>query len=340
MSQPGKLAGIFLTIATAVIAGFVTVSLIDQATVRSNRELMQCHTVISHLQAFLSSLKDAETGQRGYLLTGDEAYLEPHKRGVKQTRGELAALASMAKAGDLSAQDVRRLSQLTGQKLDELQHTIELRRTKGLEPALAVVQTDFGKDVMDAIRAQTGQMIAAEESAMARAHQSVDEFVGYSRLAVGLGALIGLAVLAWAYRRIEAESSGRLEAAFDLQRQKELLEVTLSSIGDAVIISDIEARVIFMNAVAEQLTGWTSAQAMYKPCAEVFRIISESSREMVESPVHKVLSMGMIVGLANHTLLIRKDGSEIPIDDSGAPIKEQNGSVHGVVLVFRDFSEH
>jgi len=118
-----------------------------------------------------------------------------------------------------------------------------------------------------------------------------------------------------------------------------LLDVTLASIGDAVIVTDLEGKITFLNAVAEKLTGWSSVDALNRPCATIFNIINESTRELVESPVEKVLRVGTIVGLANHTVLIRKDGSEIPIDDSGAPIKEPDGTVRGVVLIFRDFSE-
>ena len=119
----------------------------------------------------------------------------------------------------------------------------------------------------------------------------------------------------------------------------ELLAVTLASIGDGVMITDTGARITFMNSVAEKLTGWTSTEAAGRPCATVFNIVNEETRAVVDSPVDKVIRLGVIVGLANHTRLIRKDGSELPIDDSGAPIREADGTVRGVVLVFRDFSE-
>ena len=120
--------------------------------------------------------------------------------------------------------------------------------------------------------------------------------------------------------------------------QRELLQVTLRSIGDAVITTDLDARVTYLNDVAERLTGWTRPDAHGQPLASVFRIIGESTREPVESPATRALREGVVVGLANHTLLIRRDGSELPIDDSAAPIRDQEGRVSGCVLVFRDFS--
>jgi PAS domain S-box-containing protein len=124
-----------------------------------------------------------------------------------------------------------------------------------------------------------------------------------------------------------------------LRESEQRLATTLASIGDAVIATDVTGKITFMNIVAETLTGWPLRDASKKPVQEVFHIINENTREEVESPVTKVLREGMIVGLANHTILIRKDGTEVPIDDSGAPIREVDGKTMGVVLVFRDISE-
>ncbi len=124
-----------------------------------------------------------------------------------------------------------------------------------------------------------------------------------------------------------------------LLREKELLATTLASIGDAVVVTDAEGRVTFLNEEAERLTRWRSAEAAGQPLPEVFHIISEETRNPVENPVEKVLRLGHVVGLANHTVLIAKDGAEIPIDDSAAPIRHGDGPLFGVVLVFRDFTE-
>ncbi len=114
---------------------------------------------------------------------------------------------------------------------------------------------------------------------------------------------------------------------------------TLASIGDAVIATDNEGRITFMNPVAEKLTGWPLGEVKLQPVAKVFHIINEQTRQTAENPVAKVLEEGLVVGLANHTVLIGKSGVEIPIDDSGAPIMAGNGKVAGVVLVFRDITE-
>ncbi len=124
-----------------------------------------------------------------------------------------------------------------------------------------------------------------------------------------------------------------------LRASRQELAITLYSIGDGVIATDTGGRVRRMNPVAEQLTGWREAEAAGKPLDEVFRIINEETHRAVESPVSRVLRQGVIVGLANHTLLISHDGQTIPIADAGAPILTPQGQITGVVLVFRDQTE-
>lgn len=121
--------------------------------------------------------------------------------------------------------------------------------------------------------------------------------------------------------------------------QREWFEKTLESIGDAVIATDVQGRVIFMNPIAEHLTGWNLDKARGRLCANVFNIVNEESRQTIENPVSRVLGEGLTVGLANHTTLIAADGTERPIDDSGAPIRDRAGHIIGVVLVFRDISD-
>ncbi len=140
-------------------------------------------------------------------------------------------------------------------------------------------------------------------------------------------------------RELTREVAARRAAEVALRENSERLRVTLESIGDAVIATDPAGKVEFMNPVAQQLTGWNLQDAVTRHLDEVFVILNEDTRETVESPVAKVLRVGAAVGLANHTLLVRRDGSELPIDDSGAPIRDERNRMRGVVLVFRDLTE-
>lgn len=124
-----------------------------------------------------------------------------------------------------------------------------------------------------------------------------------------------------------------------LRESERRFVTTLSSIGDAVIATDNGARVTFMNPVAETLTGWPQRDAIGQPLAEVFRIVNEETGRTVEDPAAKVLRLGTVVGLANHTVLLSRDGRTVPIDDCGSPIIDDKGDIAGAVLVFRDITE-
>lgn len=152
---------------------------------------------------------------------------------------------------------------------------------------------------------------------------AVGQFVALNQRIEGLGREI--------LRRREAEAEAR--------EQAERLRVTLQSIGDAVIVTDDLGRVRHLNPVAEVLTGWTTSEAAGLPLPEVFCILNEQTGQPVENPALRALSEGVIVGLANHTVLIAKGGTERPIDDSAAPIRDDTGTVLGTVLVFRDVTE-
>ncbi len=144
----------------------------------------------------------------------------------------------------------------------------------------------------------------------------------------------------------EIELRGTIEIAlYKHKMEQKLLEserwlsTTLKSIGDAVIATDAEGNVAFLNPIAEAMTGWQWDDALGRQLTEVFPIVNEESRATVENPVARVLREGHIVDLANHTLLLSKDGTEIPIDDSAAPIKDNSGNVIGVILVFHDITQ-
>jgi PAS domain S-box-containing protein len=153
-----------------------------------------------------------------------------------------------------------------------------------------------------------------------------------------LGSVVGIGLAAW-HRRKKIYYQSLYHAETRLCQSVERHAITLKAIGDAVIATDYRGAVEMLNPVAEELTGWTQTDALGKPLHEVFRIISEDTMQTMEDPVAKVLRNGTVVGLANHTLLIAKNGREIPIADSAAPIRDELGILTGVVLVFRDQSD-
>jgi PAS domain S-box-containing protein len=154
----------------------------------------------------------------------------------------------------------------------------------------------------------------------------------FSRIQVVDGVNVGRV---WSFRDVTSYKLAQ-EA---LQKQSEWLQVTLSSIGDAVMTTNAECRVTFLNRVAEMLTGWSAADAKGWPLPDVFRIVNEKTRQPAENPALRVLREESVVGLANHTVLIARDGTERPIDDCAAPMRDASGRTVGAVLVFRDVTE-
>lgn len=140
-------------------------------------------------------------------------------------------------------------------------------------------------------------------------------------------------------QRVQARIKELAVANAQLHEQRDWFRTTLASIGDGVISTDAQGHIVMLNDVARQLTGWNPEAAVGQPLEQVFQVISETTREKMDNPAHQTLSQRMIVGPANHALLIARDGSERPIADSAAPIRDADGNVTGAVLVFRDVTE-
>ena len=326
---------VLITIATAVA---VYREWKDSSTLGDSAE--QAGNAVDQLENLLSLLKDAETGQRGYLLTGDPRYLAPYNTARPQVETLLAEIDARRNAA------IAPLHRLVATRLQELQETIELRRAHKIEAALDVVRSDRGKATMDEIRKLVRQAIQSErdqvlsQTALARAHTTRMQWLILTGSVIVTLLLLLSTVRVDRLLRSQASLIDELgQARSAIEEEKEVFETTLRSIGDAVIATDDQGRVRFINPVAETLTGWHRDEAAGLPLAEVFPIINETTRAAVENPVSKVLREGVVVGLANHTLLKCRDGREVPIDDSGAPIRDRAGHLTGVVLVFRDVTE-
>jgi len=340
------ITGVFAATTAVVIASTVLAYWFGNRVLGAHA-LEQVHRqAIDTLNEMVSTLKDAETGQRGFIITGEEDYLGLFREASSRLPALTSKIKSSERAG-ISGEEIAHLTTLIDRKMAELQSTIDSRRTSGFEAAAGIVRSGEGRQVMDEVRAAVRKLTVQQEAELQRDMRLSDAATRTRTLVFFATACLNIGFLGWAYQRIAKLLRQRqlaLAAAHtrgrELQQQKDLVSVTLASIGDCVIVTDEEGRINFMNPESERVTGWTFAEARGRPTSEIFRILNEHTRAPVESPVEKVTRDGVIVGLANHTLLIRKDGSEIPIDDSGAPIRDADGRMCGVVLVFRDFSEH
>jgi PAS domain S-box-containing protein len=391
---------------------------------------------------------DAETSQRGFLITGEDRFLTPYDQAVRALPGELAIVRNRLRMRSGESSSATQLSTLATRKLEELQQAIDLRRAGKTAPATALNLSEEGKRTMDAIRALCRDMEATEKSRQRQAsvrgeaaaetallatslatlgllflfairlepgitthplprlgpwpvryavaiaaaaaafllRLAVTPLIGPTELAFavalpaalfsgwfgGLGPGIvcilvsgtssayyfnepagsflvqdqisfviflvlgfGVVLLGDSQRRT-LERAMRSENAERIERQR--FETTLKSIGDAVVATDAHGRVTFANSIALSLLRWPEQEVSGKPLDELFRIVNEETRATVESPVATVLREGGVAGLANHTVLIAWDGTEVPIDDSAAPVLGSDGKMQGTVLVFRDIT--
>jgi PAS domain S-box-containing protein len=291
------------------------------------------------LDEVVARLVDAETGQRGYLLTGDAAYLEPYREATKdldQVMGQLKVLT----AGNPNQQKhLQALEPLIEKKLAELQASIDLRKEEGFAAANQVVLAGHGKEWMDQIRDLLGEMRSEGNDVRRIRTQEMKEVLTKTSRLVAAGNLLSILLLSLVFVVLLHELSERKRAQEALAKSEKWLSTTLASVGDAVIATDMNGGVKFMNAVAESLTGWTRADAAGKSMDLVFDIVNKETRHPVENPVKKVFRDRKIVGLADHTLLLSKNGKEFDIEDSAAPILTDSGEGLGVVLVFRDITD-
>jgi PAS domain S-box-containing protein len=337
----GQAAAVALAILTALalaVNGRLAVSNVQRMTEAASL-VSHSHQVLERLQMLLSSLQDCETGQRGFVITGKPEYLEPYETGSKAVHERLAELATLSSDDAVERPIIESFREPADAKLAELARTIELEQTGQHDAAVARVASGAGKRLMDQLRAGVDQAVAHERELLeARARDSADaaRTTRYTSIA---GAVASLLLLVGTLRSARRRLLEREQATSRLYEEKERFRTTLSSIGDAVMVTDTQGRITMINPTASALVGYENDSALGLPLEQVFKIVNEETRHTVESPVSKVLRDGQIAGLANHTVLVRRDGSEVPIDDSGAPIRDAAGTMVGVVLVFRDISE-
>jgi PAS domain S-box-containing protein len=284
-------------------------------------------------------LVDAETGQRGFLLTGDETYLEPYRGAIENVDRLIADLRNFTADNPNQQRHILELEPLIEKKLAELQRTIDLRKKEGLAAANAVVLTGEGKQWMDQIRVVLGHMQEEENGIRDLRSREMADALSRTTWIVVAGNLLSAALLFMVFVLLFRALSARKRAQEALEKSENWLSTTLASIGDAVIATDMNGAISFMNPVAQSLTGWSLEDARGKSMDLVFDIVNKETRRPVENPVKKVFREGKVVGLADHTILLSKSGKEFDIEDSAAPIVTDTGTGFGVVLVFRDITE-
>ena len=293
--------------------------------------------VISNSRQLMRYMVDMETGLRGYHLTGDKTFLEPYEASKARVPGQTELLLGLTAENPAQQRRINEVAELNRRWI-EYADTLLQQPTHN---SVSIKEFEIGKQLMDKIRAKQREILTAEEQLRDVRYRRATILGNVADgTAVGLSLLVAFLLFTLTRRELYALSSSyekHLRAEEDKSHQlrgsQELLQITLKSIGEAVVSTDAAGNVSFLNLVAQQLTGWDYADAQGRPLREVLRIVDETTRTEIEDPVEGVRDSQSAV------LLLSRLQQEYPIELTAAPIRNDRGDLVGVVIVFRDITQ-
>ncbi|MDR3412731.1 MAG: EAL domain-containing protein [Formivibrio sp.] len=325
------------TVAVLVVAALSISAwkIVEDAT-KASQWVEHTHEVLNSLAFAKADTLQIELATQSFRISGDTSRLVERDAAISDRETILHRIQQLTTDNAAQQARWRQLRAVIDQRLAISRHVELLRKTTGVDAATAFV----AKSPLQETRERTYQLLREMEMDEQRLLTTRNtELLHNRQILIDSGAWVALSLLVLltgTYVLIRRQLRETQASQRALAESEENLSTTLHSIGDAVLATDSAGCITRMNPVAEQLTGWPLAEARGRPIDEVFNIINEQTRAPAVVPVSTVLAMGEIQGLANHTALIARDGSECPIADSAAPIRDSAGRVRGVVLVFRD----
>lgn len=306
------------------------------------------YDVYAHAWKCRELISEDQTSLRGYLFAGDKSFATTLSQ--RRVQADQAFLELKTLVED-NPQQTLRAENLISQKDIWFDFASTNAAKPAQDPATVIRLAD---QLAMQLRNQFRDFLDAEELLHNQRVKNVNHAKRALAWATGILALVLAVTVSQLVRRqflglaleyesalktIEQRHAALTRSEADLEEQKEWFRVTLSSIGDGVIVTDREGRIVFMNHESERLTGWKNVEALLKPLSQVFRLINETTREKIEDPIETVFQQGRVVGMASSSVLVARDEEEHPIEDSAAPIRDSKGNVLGVVLVFHDATE-
>ena len=305
----------------------------------ANRWVTHSSEVTNQTNVVMRLFLDMQSSKRGYFLLNNSQFLDPYTQGDQQIDGEFDRLIRLVSDNPTQSKRALRMRSYFNRWRDF--SDADIQRFRDSPAAITeIFKAQRGKAEIAGLRADFGALTAEENRLRHKRSVAAETAVRVAIIAGGIATLGLGALLAAATRKHLLDLGAQYEAVLEEEAQvRERLATTLTSIGDGVIVTDAQGKITLINPVTESLTGWTNAEAQNKDHQEVFDIYSEITGEPVRSPIGIVLQTNETVMLANHTVLKRRDGSQIAIEDSASPVCDKNGRVTGVVLVFRDVSE-
>ena len=317
-----------------LLGGFLAARTINAS--RNSAELVShTYTVLATLDDLQASIAEMISTSRGYALTRDGRFIEAAQTSAKQAISDQSKLRSLTR-NNLRQQELIPILQ---RRVEQSIRTAERLQALGPDNVSMVLSRDTSLQRSSASLAATlSSMKSHELELLARRLESTRSNFALSETMLIGGTIFGLAITVLAGLGAARDNRKRQAAEAALFVEKERAQITLSSIGDGVISTDVSARITFINHAATVLTGWSASEAVGRPFSEVFNIINAQSREPVSQRMGMAIRHGRTVHLPDNTVLVGRDGTETPIEDTATPIYGADGEISGAVKVFRDVS--
>jgi PAS domain S-box-containing protein len=326
-------------IVTLLVANAVT-SYHNASSLRAEAvNVERSHAIVDSIFEARSAIKDAETGQRGYLLTGDPGYLRPYHEGVETIAERLAELDTLLQDQVEQSRQMPALKQSVRAKLDELQQSIELFDTAGFATARERVVNGKDKQTMDEIRSITNAMKEYELDQLALRSKEANRAFEVAISRSTAVTLLGILAFAGAVLLTRSNITARTRATAALSEQMRLLRTTVASINEGIVITDAAGRVVLLNRVAEQMTGPGLEQVANSPIGTVLDVRVEDTETPADNLALEALNTGAVRKASDRRILVGKDDRKYAIEESAAPLFDDDGKIIGAVLAIRDVTE-
>ncbi len=321
-----------------VLLGDALISARNMATVLDNGGwVTHTYQVIGELQTVQSMLKEVQAAQRSYIITGDKNYQNAYSATQVPLRKHLDRLKFLVSDNPPQEARMKNLEVQALAEISRLQQGVDLYNTNPAAIDRAVLADD-SKARMGGITDTIAEATRIEQDLLARRQVAVTASERNMRLAFAATTAASLLLLSLVYGMTMRAMRERRASAEAIARREEWLSTTLRSIGDAVLATDAQGRILFFNSVAERLTGWKQREAVGKASDLVFVVNDPETGQRVEGPVAAVLRTSAGTILDDNRLLVARDGRQVIIDDSGAPMHDAKGRLIGTVVVFRDIT--
>lgn len=306
---------------------------------QQDRYVVHTYRVLKTSNALFSAIKDAETAQRGYILTKDTSFLTPYHHSIAVKNRLLVQLDKLIKDNKVQQQRLKHIKSLIHQKYRFVEKSLFTLRQSGSEQTIDLVNKGEGKMIMDQLRLAFQKFNTHENRLLKQRTYEAQKSVNTLKFTLVYSVLISILIFAITFYKLFQKIKVQHQQEEALFVQNEWYRQTMYSLGDGVITTDVNGNITFINRSGLHITGWLFKDAVGQPIETVFNIVNPDNPEKNSNPALMAMKENKIVFLAKNTQLIQKNGTTIYIDDSGAPIHDREGHIIGSVLIFRDITE-